>query len=263
MAGITPFNFPAMIPMWMFPFAITCGNTMVIKPSERVPLSTELLTSLLDEIKLPPGVVNVVQGGFDTVKQICEHKDIRAISFVGGNRAGEYIYENGCKNGKRVQSNMGAKNHGIVMPDADKEDTLNALAGAAFGASGQRCMALPVVIFVGESEQWIPELCEKAKKFKVGAGYEAGTDLGPVCYSELRDRIISILNTCEKEGAKLILDGRGFKHDKYPKGNFVGPTVIDGVTPQMTCYKEEIFGPALCVMRAKTIDEAITIINNN
>ncbi len=193
---------------------------------------------MLDEIKLPPGVVNVVQGSFDTVKMITQHPDIKAISFVGGNRAGEYIYTEGARHGKRVQSNMGAKNHGIVMPDADKEDTLNALAGAAFGASGQRCMALPLVIFVGQSQSWIPELCEKAKSFKVGPGNEEGVDLGPITYKESRDRIMTILNNCEKEGAKLILDGRGFSHPRFPKGNFIGPTIIDNVTASMTCYKE-------------------------
>lgn len=169
-AGIAPFNFPAMIPMWMFPFAITCGNTFVLKPSERVAGTTNHILKLLQEINLPKGVVNVVQGGFETTQQICRHKDIKAISFVGGNNAGEYIYQEGAKHGKRMQCNMGAKNHGVIMPDADKEDALNALVNAAFGASGQRCMALATVIFVGESKNWIKDLIPKAKSFKIGAG---------------------------------------------------------------------------------------------
>lgn len=170
-AGICPFNFPAMIPLWMFPYALVTGNTMVMKPSERVAGAVNHLVKLTEEIGLPKGVLNVVQGGFDTVKWICEHDDIKAISFVGGNRAGEYIYETGAKHGKRMQINMGAKNHGVILPDADKEDALNALVGAAFGATGQRCMALSVAVMVGESRNWIPDLVEKAKKLRLGEGH--------------------------------------------------------------------------------------------
>jgi malonate-semialdehyde dehydrogenase (acetylating)/methylmalonate-semialdehyde dehydrogenase len=169
-AGICPFNFPLMIPLWMFPLAITCGNTYVLKPSEKVGGAADMLTHAIKEIGLPKGVFNIVHGGFDITKGICEHPKVKAISFVGGNRAGEFVYETGSKNGKRVQSNMGAKNHGIVMPDADKDDALNALCNAAFGASGQRCMALSVAVLVGDANNWIPDLVKKAKTFKIGPG---------------------------------------------------------------------------------------------
>jgi len=217
----------------------------------------------LQEINLPKGVVNFVHGGRDTVNNIIEHPTIRTISFVGGNQAGEHIYNNGSKHGKRVQSNMGAKNHGVICPDADKEDALNALASAAFGASGQRCMALTTAIFVGESQKWIPDLIERGKKLKLNAGHEPDADLGPLVDEGLKKRVVNLINSAEKEGAKIILDGRKVKVDKYPHGNFVGPTIIDEVTTQMKCYTEEIFGPVLCVLRADTVDEAINIINKN
>lgn len=185
-AGVCPFNFPAMIPLWMFPFAITCGNTMVIKPSEKVPRATMLLAQIAQEIGLPKGVLNIVNGGFDTTKQICKHPKIKAISFVGGNRAGDYIYETGAKHHKRMQCNMGAKNHCVIMPDADKTDALNAVVGASFGATGQRCMALPVAIFVGKSKEWVSDLVAKAKTLKVTAGIEKDCDVGPLCYPELK-----------------------------------------------------------------------------
>lgn len=185
-AGVSAFNFPAMIPLWMFPYAITCGNTFILKPSERVPTTTMYLMEILKDIGLPKGVVNVVHGGFDTVKQMCENETIKAISFVGGNKAGDYIYENGAKHHKRIQVNMGAKNHGVIMPDCDKDDALNALVSAAFGATGQRCMALSVAVMVGETKNWVPELVEKAKKLKLGNGAEEGVDIAPLCYPELR-----------------------------------------------------------------------------
>ena len=262
-AGVAPFNFPAMVPMWMFPFAITCGNTFLLKPSERVAGAADYLTRLTQEINLPKGVFNVVHGGFETTQQICQHPDIKAISFVGGNRAGEYIYEEGAKHGKRMQCNMGAKNHGVIMPDADKEDALNALVNAAFGASGQRCMALSTVVFVGETKEWIKELVPKAQSFKIGAGNEEGIDLSPVCYADLKKRIVELCRSAEKEGANLVLDGTKYTHPKYPQGNFVAPTIIDNVTTDMTCYKEEIFGPVLVCLHANTLQEAIDLINRN
>ena len=262
-AGVAPYNFPAMIPMWMFPFAITCGNTYVFKPSEKVAGAANHITKLCQEIGLPKGVFNIVQGGFETTRQICEHPDIKAISFVGGNRAGEYIYSEGAKHGKRMQCNMGAKNHGVIMPDADKEDALNALVNAAFGASGQRCMALSTVVFVGESSEWIKDLIPKAQSFKIGPGNEKGIDLSPVTYKELKDRIVSIVGSAEMEGAKIILDGTKYVHPKYPQGNFLAPTIIDDVTTSMTCYKEEIFGPVLICLHAKTLQEAIDLVNAN
>ncbi len=227
-AGVAPFNFPAMIPFWMFPFAITCGNTFVLKPSERVAGATDHIAKLVKEIGLPKGVFNVVQGGFDTTKQICEHPDIKAISFVGGNQAGEYIYTEGAKRGKRMQCNMGAKNHGIIMPDADKEDALNALVNAAFGASGQRCMALSTAVFVGETKEWVKDLIPKAQSFKIGAGNE-NVDLSPVCYKELKERIVKLVKSAYKDGANVVLDGTNYVNEKYPQGNFLAPTIIDNV----------------------------------
>lgn len=262
-SGVAAFNFPIMIPLWMFPVGITCGNTFVLKPSEKVAGASTVLARLLKEINLPKGVVNFVHGGKDTVNNIINHPSIRTISFVGGNQAGEYIYENGSKKGKRVQSNMGAKNHGIICPDADKEDALNALTGAAFGASGQRCMALTTAVFVGDSQKWIPDLIEKGRKLKVNAGHEPDADLGPLVDEALKKRVLNHINQAEKEGAKIVLDGRKISVDKYPKRNFVGPTIIDEVTTNMKCYTEEIFGPVLVIVRAKTVDEAISIINNN
>lgn len=262
-AGVSAFNFPAMIPLWMFPLAITCGNTYVLKPSERVSGAAMHLAKLCQEINLPKGVFNIANGGFDTTKAICEHPDIKAISFVGGNGAGEYIYKVGSEHGKRVQCNMGAKNHAIIMPDADKEDALNALTNAAFGASGQRCMALTTAVFVGESHKWLSELVPKAKSFKIGAGNESGIDLAPVCYPELKARIVDLIKSASKEGANVILDGSDYVHPKYPQGNFVAPTIIDGVTKDMRCYKEEIFGPVLICLHVNTLQEAIDFINSN
>ena len=183
-SGVAPFNFPAMIPLWMYTTAITCGNTYVMKPSERVPNTSVRLIELLEEAGCPPGVVNVVHGGSDTVTHICQDPDIKAISFVGGNTAGEYIWREGTKHGKRVQSNMGAKNHAIVLPDADKEDTLNALTAACFGSSGQRCMAISVIVLVGDTKDWVPELVERTKSLRLGTGQQ-NLDLAPVNSKEL------------------------------------------------------------------------------
>jgi malonate-semialdehyde dehydrogenase (acetylating)/methylmalonate-semialdehyde dehydrogenase len=262
-AGICPFNFPAMIPLWMFPLALIAGNTMVVKPSERDPGATMLLMELLNEVGCPAGVVNVIHGTHDSVNFICDNKDIKAISFVGSDRAGKYIYERGAASGKRVQSNMGAKNHAVVLPDADKSPTIDQLIGAAFGAAGQRCMALSVAILVGESRDWIPEIVERAKKLKVSAGHEPGTDLGPVISPQAKERILSLIESGIKQGAQCPLDGRGVVVEKYPKGNFVGPTLLTGVQASFECYKEEIFGPVLNVMFADTLEEAIQIINAN
>lgn len=262
-AGITPFNFPAMIPLWMFPVATACGNTMVIKPSEKDPGACMMLLQLAKEAGFPDGVVNVIHGERDAVNFICDNPDIRAISFVGSDQAGQHIYERGSKNGKRVQSNMGAKNHGVIMPDANKETAINQLVGAAFGAAGQRCMALSTAIFVGESKNWIPELVAKAKLLKVSAGHESNVDIGPVISKDSKKRIERIIESSYKEGAEVLLDGRNCKVEKYPNGNFVGPTVISNVNNTMTCYKEEIFGPVLVILTVDTLDEAIHTINSN
>ncbi|GLH14868.1 Probable methylmalonate-semialdehyde dehydrogenase [acylating], mitochondrial [Gryllus bimaculatus] len=262
-AGITPFNFPAMIPLWMFPVAIVLGNTSVIKPSERDPGACMMLLDMLNQAGCPPGVVNVIHGAHDAVNFICDHPDIKAISFVGSDQAGKYIYERGSRNGKRVQSNMGAKNHGVVMPDANKENTLNQLVGAAFGAAGQRCMALSTAVFVGEARNWIPDLVERAKQLKVNAGHVPGTDLGPVISPQSKKRINELVQSGIDEGAKCVLDGRDLVVPGYEKGNFVGPTILTEVKPNMKCYKEEIFGPVLVALSVDTLDDAIELINKN
>merc|ERR1712029_869262 len=236
-AGIAPFNFPAMVPLWMFPMATICGNTYIMKPSERDPTACMALLELLKEAGLPDGVVNVIHGQHDCVNFICDNPDIRAISFVGGDAAGRHIYQRGSANGKRVQCNMGAKNHGVIMGDANKESTINSLVGAAFGAAGQRCMALSTAVLVGEANNWITEVAEKASKLKVTAGHE--------------------------EGAKILLDGRNVEVPGYPDGNFVGPTIITNMTQDMEAYKNEIFGPVLCVLSVDTLEEAIDLVNKN
>lgn len=262
-AGITPFNFPAMIPLWMFPMAIATGNTFVLKPSEQDPMVTMRLVELALEAGVPPGVLNVVHGGEQVVNAICDHRDIKAISFVGSTKVGTHVYNRATLAGKRVQCMMGAKNHAIVMPDANKEQTLNALAGAAFGAAGQRCMAVSVAVLVGEAQSWIPELVEKAKTLKVSAGTEKGTDVGPLVSCAARDRVVGLIERGVADGATLELDGRNPQVAGYEKGNFVGPTVFSGVKPGMSIYDQEVFGPVLCLAEAASLDEAIEFINAN
>lgn len=262
-AGITPFNFPAMIPLWMFPMAIATGNTFVLKPSEQDPMVTMRLVELALEAGIPPGVLNVIHGGVDAVNAVCDHPDIKAVSFVGSTHVGTHVYNRASQAGKRVQCMMGAKNHAIVMPDANKEQTLNNLVGAAFGAAGQRCMALPVIILVGEARNWLPELARKAQTLKVSAGIEPGTDVGPVISTAALDRINSLIQKGIDEGADLVLDGRNPEVAGYADGNFIGPTILAGVKPGMSVYDTEIFGPVLCVMQADSLDAAIDIINAN
>ncbi|WCE09167.1 CoA-acylating methylmalonate-semialdehyde dehydrogenase [Pseudomonas sp. JBR1] len=262
-AGITPFNFPAMIPLWMFPMAIACGNTFVLKPSEQDPLVTMRLAELALEAGVPPGVLNVVHGGPAVVDALCDHPDIKALSFVGSTRVGTHVYRRASEAGKRVQCMMGAKNHAVVMPDAPREQTLANLVGAAFGAAGQRCMAVSVVVLVGEANSWVPDLVAKARSLKVGAGHENGTDVGPLISCQALDRVSGLIERGVSEGATLELDGRNIQVERYEKGNFVGPTLFSGVTTEMTLYREELFGPVLCVMHAATLDEAIALINAN
>ncbi|PMX03351.1 methylmalonate-semialdehyde dehydrogenase (CoA acylating) [Pseudomonas sp. FW215-R2] len=262
-AGITPFNFPAMIPLWMFPMAIACGNTFVLKPSEQDPLSTMLLVELAIEAGVPAGVLNVVHGGKDVVDGLCTHKDIKAISFVGSTAVGTHVYDLAGKHGKRVQSMMGAKNHAVVLPDANREQALNALVGAGFGAAGQRCMATSVVVLVGAAKQWLPDLKALAQKLKVNAGSEPGTDVGPVISKKAKARILDLIESGIKEGAKLELDGRDISVPGYEKGNFVGPTLFSGVTTDMQIYTQEIFGPVLVVLEVDTLDQAIALVNAN
>ncbi|MDR2852081.1 MAG: CoA-acylating methylmalonate-semialdehyde dehydrogenase [Burkholderiaceae bacterium] len=262
-AGITPFNFPAMIPLWMFPMAIATGNTFVLKPSEQDPMVTMRLCELALEAGIPPGVLNVVHGGAEVVNALCDHADIQAISFVGSTRVGTHVYHRASLAGKRVQCMMGAKNHAIVMPDAHKEQSLNALAGAAFGAAGQRCMAVSVAVLVGRAREWLPELVAKAKQLKVSAGVEKGADLGPLISRAAHERVLGLIGRGVQEGAKLALDGRKPTVPGYPDGNFVGPTILADVKPGMSVYQEEIFGPVLCVMQTDDLDEAIALINAN
>ncbi len=262
-AGITPFNFPAMIPLWMFPMAIACGNTFVLKPSEQDPMVTMRLVELALQAGIPPGVLNVVHGGEDVVNAICDHPDIKAVSFVGSTKVGTHVYHRASQAGKRVQCMMGAKNHAIVLPDANKQQTLNNLLGAAFGAAGQRCMALPVTVLVGEANNWIPELVEKARGLKINGGAEPGTDVGPLISCAAKSRVESFIASGIDSGATLELDGRQPNVPGYAGGNFVGPTIFSGVKPGMAIYDQEIFGPVLCLVQAATLDEAIAFINSN
>jgi malonate-semialdehyde dehydrogenase (acetylating) / methylmalonate-semialdehyde dehydrogenase len=262
-AGITPFNFPAMIPLWMFPMAIVCGNTFVLKPSEQDPLTPMLLAELALEAGVPPGVLNIVHGGKRVVDAICTHPDIAAISFVGSTAVGTHVYSLASEHGKRVQCMMGAKNHAVVMPDANKEQSLNSMIGAPFCAAGQRCMATSVTVLVGEAQKWIPDIVAKAKGLKVNAGVEKNTDLGPVVSKNAKHRILGLVEEGIKEGAKLELDGRTIKVPGYERGNFIGPTIFSAVTPAMKIYTTEIFGPVMVIVGVTTLDEAITLINNN
>ncbi|EEP75773.1 methylmalonate-semialdehyde dehydrogenase (acylating) [Uncinocarpus reesii 1704] len=250
-AAICPFNFPAMIPLWSIPIATMTGNTLILKPSERDPGAAMILVELAKEAGFPEGVINVIHGAAKTVDFILDEPAIKAISFVGSNRAGEYIYTRGSANGKRVQANLGAKNHAAVLPDCNKNHSLNAIVGAAFGAAGQRCMALSTLVMVGETKEWLPEIAERAKGLSVNGGFEEGADLGPVITPQSKKRIEELIASAEEEGATILLDGRGYTPPKYPNGNWVGPTIITGVKPHMKCYREEIFGPVLVCLEVE------------
>lgn len=262
-AGISPFNFPAMIPLWMFPMAIVCGNTFVLKPSEQDPLTPMLLAELALEAGIPPGVLNIVHGGKRAVDALCTHPDIAAVSFVGSTAVGTHVYTLASRHGKRVQSMMGAKNHAVVLPDASKEQSLNAIVGATFGAAGQRCMATSVTVLVGEARNWVGDIVEKAKALKVNAGMEKGADLGPVISKNALNRIQGLIEDGAREGAKLELDGRGIKVAGFEQGNFIGPTIFSGVRPGMKIYTTEIFGPVMAIMGVDTLQDAIDLINRN
>ncbi|MGZ5048026.1 MAG: CoA-acylating methylmalonate-semialdehyde dehydrogenase [Usitatibacter sp.] len=262
-AGITPFNFPAMIPLWMFPMAIVCGNTFVLKPSEQDPMTPMLLAELAIEAGVPAGVLNVVHGGKEAVDALCTHPDVKAVSFVGSTHVGEHVYKLASHHGKRAQCMMGAKNHAVVMPDANKEKSLDALVGAGFGAAGQRCMATSVAVLVGEANKWIPDIVAKAKTLKVNVGTAAGTDIGPVISKQAKSRIEGLIEQGVKEGAKLELDGRNATVAGYDSGNFIAPTIFSGVKPTHKVYTEEIFGPVLVLVSVDTLDEAIDLVNRN
>ena len=262
--GITPFNFPAMVPMWMFPVAIACGNTFVVKPSERVPSTMMRMAELFSEAGLPDGVFNVLNGDKDAVNALLEHPKVKAVSFVGSTPVAQHIYVTATRHGKRVQALGGAKNHAVVLPDADIEFTANNLIGSGFGSAGQRCMAISAVVAVGGIGDAIVErVVEKAKNVKVGPSSLMDSEMGPLITAAQRDRVKGYIDTGVEEGATLAIDGRKLEVAGYENGYFVGPTVFDQVTPEMTIYRDEIFGPVLVVLRVDTLDDAIALINRN
>ncbi len=263
-AGITPFNFPAMVPMWMYPLAIACGNTFVLKPSERDPSVANFCAQLLADAGLPPGVFNVVHGDKVAVDRLLEHPKIAAISFVGSTPIARYIYENGTRHGKRVQALGGAKNHMIVLPDADMELAADAAVSAGYGSAGERCMAISVVVTVGNAaEKLIPLMRERIAKLKVGDGLEAGSEMGPLINKAHRDKVAGYVDAGVAEGAQLLADGRALSVPGRAGGFFLGPSLFDNVKPDMSIYKDEIFGPVLGVTRVATYDEAIHLVNTN
>ncbi|MBK6865900.1 MAG: CoA-acylating methylmalonate-semialdehyde dehydrogenase [Ideonella sp.] len=261
-AGITPFNFPCMVPMWMFPVALACGNAFVLKPSERDPSPSLFMADLLRQAGLPDGVFNVVQGDKAAVDALLAHPDVKAVSFVGSTPIANYIYETGARHGKRVQALGGAKNHMVVMPDADIEQTVDALVGAAYGSAGERCMAISVAVFVGDiADKVVPLVAERARQLKVKNGMELDAEMGPIVTKQALDRIEGYIALGVQEGAKLVVDGRGFKVAGHEQGFFTGGTLFDRVTPEMRLYKEEIFGPVLSCVRVKTFAEAVELVN--
>ncbi|TSA10353.1 MAG: CoA-acylating methylmalonate-semialdehyde dehydrogenase [Betaproteobacteria bacterium] len=263
-AGITPFNFPAMVPLWMFPVAIACGNTFILKPSEKVPSTSMRMAELFSEAGLPDGVFNVVHGDKEAVDAILGHPGIQAVSFVGSTPIAKYIYETCARNGKRVQALGGAKNHAVVLPDADLEFTADALIGAAYGSAGERCMAISAVVAVGASgDPLVKLLKEKAAKIKVGPGDGEGVEMGPLVTQAHRDKVAGYVDSGVAEGATLVLDGRNRKVAGYENGFFIGTTLFDRVTPGMKIYQDEIFGPVLVVLRADTMEAAIALVNAN
>lgn len=261
--GITPFNFPAMIPLWMFPMAIACGNTFVLKPSEQDPLTPMRLAQLFKEAGAPDGLLQVVHGTKAVVDQLLTHKDTPAISFVGSVAVGEHIYRTGTEHLKRVQAFAGAKNHMVIMPDASKNQVINNLVGASVGAGGQRCMAISVAVFVGSAKEWIPELREAMNKVRPGAWDDPDAGYGPLINPSARARVLDFIQQGKDAGAQCLLDGSVCTVDGFPNGNWVGPTLFSGVTTDMSIYKEEIFGPVLCAIEVDTLDEAIALINAN
>jgi malonate-semialdehyde dehydrogenase (acetylating)/methylmalonate-semialdehyde dehydrogenase len=264
-AGITPFNFPAMVPMWMYPVAIACGNTFVLKPSERDPSPSMLIWELFQEAGFPPGVLNVVHGDREAVDTILDHPDIKAVSFVGSTPVAEHVYRRGSASGKRVQALGGAKNHMIVMPDADMDQAADALMGAGFGSAGERCMAISVAVPVGEktADRLVASLAPRVHALKVGPATDPESEMGPVITAEAKKRISDLIAEGVKEGAELVVDGRGLELQGYERGFFLGGSLFDRVTKDMTIYKTEIFGPVLCVVRAGSYREATDLVNTH
>jgi malonate-semialdehyde dehydrogenase (acetylating)/methylmalonate-semialdehyde dehydrogenase len=263
-AGITPFNFPAMVPMWMYPVAIATGNTFVLKPSERDPSASMLAAELWAEAGLPDGVFNVVHGDKTAVDALLEHPDVAAVSFVGSTPIAKYIYETGIAKGKRVQALGGAKNHAVILPDASIDYASDHLVAAAFGSAGERCMAISAAVTVGSAaDELVAAVSDKARAVRVGPGREADNEMGPVVTRAAQERIVGLIGSGQEQGATLAVDGRGFSVPGHENGFWVGPTVIDQVTPTMDVYQQEIFGPVLSVVRSDTVDDAINLINSN
>ncbi|RMB13036.1 malonate-semialdehyde dehydrogenase (acetylating)/methylmalonate-semialdehyde dehydrogenase [Eilatimonas milleporae] len=264
-SAITPFNFPVMVPVWMISMAIACGNAVILKPSERDPSSANLIHKLFAEAGLPDGILNVVHGGKDAVDTILDHQDIAGISFVGSTAIAEYVYKRGTAGGKRVQALGGAKNHMIVLPDADLDQAADALMGAGFGSAGERCMAVSVAVPVGQdtADALVEKLAPRVAALKIGPATDADAEMGPVITAAAKERIEGLISEGEREGAEVVVDGRGFSLQGYEGGYWVGGTLIDKVTPEMTVYREEIFGPVLSVVRATAYDEALKMVNDH
>ncbi|PHM26157.1 CoA-acylating methylmalonate-semialdehyde dehydrogenase [Xenorhabdus budapestensis] len=262
-AGITPFNFPAMVPLWMYPLAIACGNTFILKPSERVPGSALFIAKLLHQAGLPNGVLNVVNGDKEAVDCLIESPDVKAMSFVGSTVVAEYIYSEGARRGKRVQALGGAKNHAVIMPDADLNNAATALMGAAYGSCGERCMAISVVVCVGDqvADTLIEKLIPQVEALKIGAGAAGGLDMGPLITKAHLEKVSAYVTEGVKAGARLIVDGRDFSVIGHENGFFIGGCLFDHVTPEMRIYQEEIFGPVLCIVRVSSLEEAVALIN--
>ncbi|MEC8727668.1 MAG: CoA-acylating methylmalonate-semialdehyde dehydrogenase [Candidatus Puniceispirillales bacterium] len=262
-AGITPFNFPAMVPMWMFPMAIACGNTFILKPSERDPAAPQMILELMQEAGLPAGVLNIVNGGKPAVDAILHHPSIKAVSFVGSTPIAEYVYQTGTANGKRVQALGGAKNHMVIMPDADMDQAVDALMGAGYGSAGERCMAISVAVPVGQdtADRLVEKLAPRVAGIKIGTWDDPDAEMGPLVTAQHKEKVLGYINKGVEEGAKLVVDGRDFALQGYEDGYFVGGSLFDHVTTDMTIYREEIFGPVVSVARADSFDQAVSMVN--
>lgn len=261
--GITPFNFPAMIPLWMYPLATACGNAMILKPSEQVPLATVRLLELFQEAGAPEGLVQMIHGDKEQVDQLLNHPAIQATSFVGSVPVAKHVYQTATQQMKRAQCFAGAKNHMVVLPDADKDTVMNALVGATVGAAGQRCMAISVIVFVGETIAWADELADRLKSVRPGIWNDPEAGFGPLISPAAKQRVEDLIASGIDQGANCLLDGRGFEVEGYPNGNWVGPTLFTGVTPDMDIYKEEIFGPVVCCVNVDDLDAALNLVNSS
>jgi malonate-semialdehyde dehydrogenase (acetylating)/methylmalonate-semialdehyde dehydrogenase len=261
--AITPFNFPAMIPLWFLPYAVATGNTFVLKPSEKVPLSSQLIFEAVDAVEFPDGVVNLVNGGADTVNALLEHDDIEGVSFVGSTPVAQHVYETAAEHGKRVQAQGGAKNYAVVTESADLDGSVPNIIGSVYGNAGQRCLANDVVVGVGDSyDDLRAELLDAVDDLTVGSGLDEETDIAPMITADSRERVLGMIEAAIEDGADLVVDGREFEHPEYPDGNFMGPTVLEGVTTDMAIAQEEIFGPVLCLADAGDLEEAIQMVNS-